>query len=194
MNDTELINQILDGNMNAFTFLVNRYQKLVIHITGRLVQRQEELEDVCQEVFIKVYQNLGKYRNECKLSTWIATIAYNTGINYLRKFRKFDEVNPEDSVALRNLTDFRTENYETADLKRYIREQIELLPIQYRTVVTLFHLEEFSYQEIEQITGMPEGTIKSYLFRAKALLREKLKHIVDENSLKLVKEISNEKG
>lgn len=97
-------------------------------------------------------------------------------------------------MALRNLADFRMENYETTDLKRYIREQIELLPIQYRTVVTLFHLEEFSYQEVEQITGMAEGTVKSYLFRAKALLREKLKHIVDENSLKLVKEISNEKG
>jgi DNA-directed RNA polymerase specialized sigma24 family protein len=57
----------------------------------------------------------------------------------------------------------------------------------------LFHLDEFSYQEIEQITGMPEGTIKSYLFRAKAILKEKLKFVVDENSLKLVKEISNEK-
>jgi RNA polymerase sigma-70 factor (ECF subfamily) len=54
-------------------------------------------------------------------------------------------------------------------------------------------LEEFSYQEIEQITGMPEGTIKSYLFRAKALLKEKLKFVVDENSLKLVKEITHEK-
>ena len=193
MNDTELISQILDGNMNAFTFLVNRYQKLVVHISGRLIQRQDELEDVCQEVFIKVYQNLGKYRNECKLSTWIATIAYNSSVNYLRKFSKFDEVNPDDSIALRNLADFRAVNYEVTDLKHYIREQIELLPIQYRTVVTLFHLEEFSYQEVEQITGMAEGTVKSYLFRAKALLREKLKHIVDENSLKLVKEISNEK-
>jgi RNA polymerase sigma-70 factor (ECF subfamily) len=193
MNDTELISQILNGNMNAFTFLVNRYQKLVVHITGRLIQRQEELEDVCQVVFIKVYQNIGKYRNECKLSTWIAAIAYNTSINYLRKFKKFDEVNPDDSVALRNLTDFKSENYETIDLHRYIRDQIELLPVHYRTVITLFHLEEFSYQEIEQITGMPEGTVKSYLFRAKALLKEKLKPIVDENSLKLVKEISNEK-
>lgn len=69
MNDSELINQALNGNMNAFTFLVNRYQKLVVHITGRLIQRQDELEDVCQDVFMKVYQNLGKYRNECKLST-----------------------------------------------------------------------------------------------------------------------------
>lgn len=193
MNDTELISQILSGNRNAFAFLVNRYQKLVVHITGRLIQRQDELEDVCQEVFIKVYQNLGKYRNECKLSTWIAAIAYNTGINYLRKFRKWDGVNPDDSVALRNLADFGSKSYETADLHRYIRDQIELLPVHYRTVITLSHLQEFSYQEIEQITGMPEGTVKSYLFRAKALLREKLKNIVDENSLKMVEEISNEK-
>jgi len=192
MNDSELISQILNGNMNAFTFLVNRYQKLVVHITGRLIQRHDELEDVCQEVFLKVYQNLGKYRNECKLSTWIATIAYNTSINYLRKFKKGDEVNPDDSAALRNLTDYRSENYEQTDLHRYIRDQIELLPVQYRTVITLFHLEEFSYQEIEQITGMPEGTIKSYLFRAKALLKEKLKFVVDGNSLNAVKEISHE--
>lgn len=191
MDDSELISQVLNGNRNAFTFLVTRYQKLVIHISGRLIQRQDELEDVCQDVFLKVYQNLGKYRNECKLSTWIATIAYNTSINYLRKFRKGDEVYPDDSAALRNLTDFRAVNYEQADLHRYIREQIELLPVHYRTVLTLYHLKEFSYQEIEQITGMPEGTVKSYLFRAKAILKEKLKFVVDETSLKTVKEITH---
>ena len=172
--------------------MVSRYQKLVVHIVGRLIQRQDELEDVCQDVFMKVYQNLGKYRNECKLSTWVATIAYNTSINYLRKFKKGDEVNPDDSVVLRNLTDFNSEDYERVDLHRYIHKQIELLPVHYRTVLTLYHLEEFSYQEIEQITGMPEGTIKSYLFRAKALLKEKLKFVVDTNSLKTVKEIRNE--
>lgn len=178
--------------MNAFTFLVNRYQKLVVHITGRLIQRNDELEDICQEVFLKVYQNLGKYRNECKLSTWIATIAYNTSINYLRKYKKGDEVNPDDSAALRNLADYKSNDFERTDLHRYIRDQIELLPVQYRTVLTLFHLDEFSYQEIEQITGMPEGTIKSYLYRAKAILKEKLKFVVDEDSLNLVKEISHE--
>lgn len=192
MNDSELISQVLKGNRHAFTFLVTRYQKLVVHITGRLIQRQDELEDVCQEVFMKVFLNLDKYRNECKLSTWIATIAYNTSINYLRKFKKVDEVNPDDSAAFQKLTEFKPGNYENADLHRYIRDQIELLPVQFRTVITLFHLEEFSYQEIEQITGMPEGTIKSYLFRAKAILREKLKFIVDEDSLKTVKEISHE--
>ena len=179
--------------MNAFTFLVNRYQKLVVHITGRLIQRRDDIEDLSQEVFIKVYQNLGKYRNECKLSTWIATIAYNTGINHLRKFKIGEAVNQDDSSISRSLTDFGSSNYEQIDLHRYLRDQIELLPVHFRTVITLFHLEEFSYLEIEQITGMPEGTVKSYLFRAKAILKEKLKFVVDENSLKIVKEINNEK-
>jgi len=192
MEDNELISQILNGNMNAFTFLVNRYRKLVVHITGRLIQRQDEIEDVSQEVFMKVYQNLGKYRNECKLSTWIATIAYNVSINYLRKFKKTDLTSQDDTSILRSLTDFKTDDYEQIDLHRYIRDQIELLPVHYRSVITLFHLEEFSYQEIEQITGMPEGTVKSYLFRAKAILKDKLKFVIDDNSLKIVKEISNE--
>ena len=190
MKDAELIYQVLKGNMNAFTFLVNRYQKLVVHITGRLIQQQEEVEDVCQEVFIKVYQNLGNYRHECKLSTWIATIAYNTSLNHLRKNKVMVEVNPDDHAALKNRSDYRMDDYERADLHRFIHQQIELLPVHYRTVLTLYHLEEFSYQEIEQITGMPEGTVKSYLFRAKALLKEKLKFLVDENSLKSMKEIN----
>lgn len=192
MNEAELIGQILSGNMNAFTFLVNRYQKLVVHITGRLIQRQDELEDVCQEVFLKVYQNLGKYRNECKLSTWIATIAYNTSINYLRKFKKGDTISSDEIPVMTNISDAGTVDFERIDLHQYVRSQIELLPVQYRTVLTLFHLEEFSYQEIEQITGMPEGTVKSYLFRAKALLKEKLKFVVDEGSLKRMKEITHE--
>jgi len=178
--------------MNAFTFLVNRYQKLVVHITGRLIQRQDELEDVCQEVFLKVYQNLGKYRNECKLSTWIATIAYNTSINYLRKFKKGDMISSEEMLTMPVISDAKALDFERIDLHQYIRSQIELLPVQYRTVLTLFHLEEFSYQEIEQITGMPEGTVKSYLFRAKAILKEKLKFVVDESSLKMVKEINHD--
>lgn len=178
--------------MNAFTFLVNHYQKLVVHITGRLIQRQDELEDVCQEVFLKVYQNLGKYRNECKLSTWIATIAYNTSINYLRKFKKGDMISSEEMLTMPVISDAKALDFERIDLHQYIRSQIELLPVQYRTVLTLFHLEEFSYQEIEQITGMPEGTVKSYLFRAKAILKEKLKFVVDESSLKMVKEINHD--
>ncbi len=193
MDDAELIGQILKGNRNAFTYLVNRYQKLVIHISGRIIQRQDDLEDVCQDVFVKVYQNLKNYRYECRLSTWIATIAYNTCIDHLRKSRNLRKSNFDDTVVFEKLTEFRPYEFERDDLFRYIREQIERLPVQYRTVLTLFHLEEFSYREITEITGMPEGTVKNYLFRAKALLKERLKLVVDENSLKYTEEISHEK-
>lgn len=192
MNDAELINQILKGNSNAFELLVNRYQKLVVHITLRIIQRQEDMEDVCQEVFLKIYENLKKYRHECKLSTWIATIAYNTSLNHLRRYKN-DQVKSDDPLSFERTTDVRIDEYEKADLYQYIRKQIDQLPLQYRTVLTLYHLDEFSYQEVEQITGMPEGTIKNYLFRAKAQLKEKLKFVVDENSLKFVEEISHEK-
>lgn len=100
------------------------------------------------------------------------------------------EENPDDHAALKNITDYRMDDYERADLHRYIHDQIALLPVHYRTVLTLYHLDEFSYEEVGQITGMPEGTVKNYLFRAKALLKEKLKFLIDENSLKPINKVS----
>lgn len=191
MDDKELIKHILNGNTAAFKHLVIRYQKLVVHITSKLINRNDDIEDICQEVFIKVYQNLGKYRSESKLSTWIATIAYNTSINHIRKFQKISEISIDATKDIYGKTPALNAVYEKEDLHKYIREQIELLPINYRTVITLFHLNEFSYAEIEEITAMPEGTIKSYLYRAKSILKEKLKQIIDENSLKHQIKIGN---
>ncbi len=183
MDEPELIRQVQNGNSNAFRYLVARYQKLVVHITGRVIQNQEDLEDVCQEVFIKIFKNITRFKGDAKLSTWIASIAYNTSIDYLKKYRKkeldFTDqlklVEGEDSGSLQGL--------EKKDLNRYIREQIELLPLHYRSVVTLYHLEEFNYKEIEEITGMPEGTVKSYLHRARQLLKDKLKFAVTDEVL-----------
>ena len=182
MNEPELIRQVQNGNSNAFRYLVARYQKLVIHITGRVIQNQEDLEDVCQEVFIKVFKNINRFKGDSKLSTWIASIAYNTSLDYLKKYRKrvldfTDKLKPENSDS------GLSQGLERKDLHRYIREQIELLPLHYRSVVTLYHLEEFNYREIEEITGMPEGTVKSYLHRARQLLKDKLKFAVTDEIL-----------
>ncbi len=193
MTDEELIKQVKNGNAHAFRFLVSKHQNLVLHIAGRIVQRNADLEDVCQDVFLKVYQHIEKFKGDCKLSTWIATIAYNSSISYLRKFRK------SEWQTVENLEDVRHEGavdydvVERSDLHRYIRGQIEFLPLHYRTVLTLYHLEEFSYQDIEKITGMPEGTIKSYLFRARKLLKEKLKSVADMQAQPLEKEVFHEK-
>lgn len=171
MTDSELVEQVLNGNSNAFRYLVSSNQQLVAHIVGRMVCRREDLEDICQEVFIKVYRKLGKFRGEAKLSTWIAAIACNTCISHLRK--KEWNIEIEDDRFYEKDEDVETPAtlMEKEELKKYLMQMIEQLPVTYRMVLTLFHLQEFSYREIAQITGMPEGTIKSYLSRARNLLR-----------------------
>ncbi len=180
MNDTQLVEQVLNGNENAFRFLVAKHQKLVLHVVGRIVQRREDAEDVCQEVFVKVFRKLNRFRGESRLSTWIATIAYNTSISHVRKQLRKEEDSYDERPRLisdENSGVFLQNCIEKEEIKKYLLELIEKLPMHYRTVLTLFHLEEFSYKEIEQITGMPEGTIKSYLSRARNLLKEKLEQV-----------------
>jgi RNA polymerase sigma-70 factor (ECF subfamily) len=180
MNDGDLVQQILNGNSNAFRFLVAKHQRLVAHIVGRIVQRREDVEDISQEVFMKVYRKLKLFRGDARLSTWIAKIAYNTSISHVRRLK--DERSYDETPALvANETDdtINRQGIEREEAKKYLLELIEELPVHYRTVLTLFHLEEFSYKEIEEITDMPEGTIKSYLSRARKILKEKLEKVVE---------------
>jgi RNA polymerase sigma factor (sigma-70 family) len=182
MNDAELVQQIIAGNENAFRYLVANHQRLVLHIVGRVVKQQEDVEDICQEVFVKVFRKIKKFRGESRLSTWIATIAYNTSISHIRgKARKQEElVDEEARLDLGKTDEWQVQGtVEKEEAKKILLQLIEKLPVQYRTVLTLFHLEEFSYKEVEEITGMPEGTIKSYLSRARKLLKDKLEKVIE---------------
>ncbi|MFV0267974.1 MAG: RNA polymerase sigma factor, partial [Draconibacterium sp.] len=164
----------------AFRFLVSKYQRLVVHVVGRIVQQQDEMEDICQEVFIKVFKTLSKFRGESKLSTWIATIAYNTAITHLRKRSRRGELSYNEEPKLIGMEADTGQNQqvvEKEEIKKHLLKLIETLPVHYRTVLTLYHLEEFSYREIVDITGMPEGTIKSYLNRARMILKGKMEKI-----------------
>jgi RNA polymerase sigma factor (sigma-70 family) len=182
MNDVELVKQVINGNNNAFRYLVANNQNLVLHVVGRVIHRQDEVEDICQEVFIKVFSKIKKFRGDSRLSTWIATIAYNTSITYVRKHKRRGEQSYDEQPLLIGLEKDDSLNQkviEKEEAKKYLMQMIETLPVNYRTVLTLFHLEEFSYKEIEEITGMPEGTIKSYLSRARKLLKGKLEKVVE---------------
>ncbi len=176
MQENYLIEQVRKGNTHAFRYIVANHQKLVIHIVGRIILEHDEIEDVCQEIFIKVYQKIAEYRGESKFSTWIAAIAYHYSLNYLRKKKRLNEILLDDDTSLLNVAIPHTPEqiFEKNEMKQSVKLLVERLPLAYRTVITLFYLEEFSYTEIVQITGMTEGTIKSHLFRARNLLKEKL--------------------
>jgi RNA polymerase sigma-70 factor (ECF subfamily) len=129
-----------------------------------------------------VFRKIKKFRGESKLSTWIATIAYNTSITHIRgRGRKQEVLTDEEArLDLGKTDDWLVQKaVEKEEVKAILLQMIEKLPVQYRTVLTLFHLEEFSYKEVEEITGMPEGTIKSYLSRARKLLKNKLEKVIE---------------
>lgn len=175
-NEEDLVHKISADDTKAFEILVKQYEKLVFHVVTRLVGDEQDKEDICQEVFIKVHKNLGKFKFQSRLSTWIATIAYHTAINYLKRHRKHDS-HPCTGTDLDNYyftNDDPQQILSKKDVNKYVNDLIEKMPEQYRILLTLYHLNEFSYQEIENITGMPVGTVKNYLFRARKLLKEKL--------------------
>jgi RNA polymerase sigma factor (sigma-70 family) len=176
-DERETIPKILDGNLRAFDLLVKQYERLVFHVCFKLVNDTNDAQDICQEVFIKVFKHLKNFNYQAKLSTWIAKIAYLTALNHIKK-NKRDSFDPYP-IDIENyhftLTDPESELI-GKDVNRYVNHLMAQLPHQYQLVLTLFHLEEFSYQEIEEVTGWPEGTIKSYLFRGRKVLKEKLEH------------------
>jgi len=171
------VSQILQGDSKAFRNFVDSYQRLVAHIVFRMVPEADR-EDICQDVFVKAYQNLKSFHFQSKLSTWLARITYNTCVNYLEKKRVplFDNQSKENQ-SLNHWPAEETSPYHEAEKKdtfSHLRDEIEKLPVIYRTIITLYHLDQMSYAEIGKITALPEGTVKSYLFRARKMLRRSL--------------------
>jgi len=182
--DEIIVRRILQGEQAAFRSLVDIHQPLVYHMINRLVDHEDDRQDVCQEVFLKVFRKLPSFRFQSKLSTWIATIAYRHTLNHLRRTKRAATTSL-DKVSMkiedhRPLADQQIDqNYITNQVHHMIRQ----LPEKYRIVLTLYHLEDMPYAEIAQVCDMPEGTVKNYIFRARKLLKEKLERIYKKEEL-----------
>ncbi|WP_442592035.1 RNA polymerase sigma factor [Pedobacter sp. AW31-3R] len=176
-DEKEVISRILRGDFRAFELLVKQYEKLVFYVVNRLVQHLEDKEDICQEVFIKVHQSLYKFKFQSKLSTWIARLAYLTAVDHVKRSKVGYLMDYPENIEDYHFTNHNPEaELLKKDTAAYVNLLIGQMPLLYRTVLTLYHLNEFSCPEIEQITGIPEGTVKSYLFRARKILKEKVEH------------------
>ena len=181
-DDQALISKVITGDEQAIRLLIKQHERLVAHMVGRLVKQNEDREELCQDVFVRIIEKLPEFSFQSRLSTWIATIAYRHAINHLRKYR----------IAHIELTENETwedrfvenENPETLlsenDMNDWIVKLIDRLPLQYKTVLTLYHLDGMNYAEIGVVTDMPEGTVKNYLFRARQMLKESVKNHLGE--------------
>ncbi len=183
MDDATLIAQVQAGQAHANRFLIEKYKNLVWHMVLRMVSQQEDVEDLCQEIFLRVFKDIGKFRGESKLSTWIGAISYNMCVTHLRKKGKNVLVPVEDYTPVTAgmpAEESADKAFDKNNMKKIVHKVIDSLPVQYRTVITLFYLEELSYKEIEEITGMPDGTIKSYLNRGRQAIRERIIKLIPD--------------
>lgn len=181
-DEQAFVSRVKNGDKQAFRLLIEQHERLVGHMVGRLIKQSEDREEVCQDVFLRIFDRISEFNFQSKLSTWIATIAYRHAINHLRKqkmeYREWpdDEAWSDRFVEVNNPEKLLTEK----DMEHWVLKLIDQLPSQYKTVVTLYHLDGMNYAEIGSVTDMPEGTVKNYLFRARQLLKEKVKTNLDE--------------
>lgn len=170
LSDHALIQAVLEGDLRAYEQLVLRHQDMVAHFVWRIVPQEQDREEVCQDVFLKVYLSLHKFRFESKFSTWLYSIAYRVAISSVRRRKHaFDDTTPVEPAG-----DPLDADAMNAEISRLIAREIDKLSLDERSIVTLFHIQEFSIDDIAAIVGKPPGTIKSLLFRARMKIKDQL--------------------
>jgi RNA polymerase sigma-70 factor (ECF subfamily) len=178
LTDIELIANAISGREDGFEELVRRYQRPITSYVYRMLSDYEAALDVTQEVFIKVYNSLGKYSSDYKFSTWLYRIAHNAAIDYMRR----NSVNPqsletetEDGTYQLQIESPRPtpeQEREHTEWRNEIEAVVNCLPAAYRDLIILRHSRDLSYDEIAEIANLPLGTVKNRLFRAREMMRE----------------------
>lgn len=191
LDDRKLVTLARGGREGAYRELLSRYQRPVFSLVYRMVRDRALAEDLAQETFVRVFNSLDSYDPAYKFSSWIFKIANNLAIDHLRK-RKFDTLSihgsphadsPEQEEETRITLKARGETPEAyvehRELGSHIERAIGELRPEYRTAITLRHLEGYSYEEIAKIMDVPLGTVKTYIHRARSELKERLAHLVE---------------
>ena len=178
-----------EGREPAFRELVRRYERPVFSLIFRMVRDRELAEDLAQDTFIKVLNNIDRYRPEFKLSSWLFKIANNLTIDHLRK-RRLDTVSMDGSPHAATAVEIEAtsfdvetrgetplEELESRELGSAIEQAISRLRPEYRSCILLRHVEGRSYEEIATTLDLPLGTVKTYIHRARHELRDALAHL-----------------
>jgi RNA polymerase sigma-70 factor (ECF subfamily) len=178
-DDRVLVQAVLAGAPGAFETLVRDYQRLCWHIINRMVRHPDDTRELCQDTFLRVHRYLHQYRFESALKSWIGQVAYSVARRHLERKRipLAEPVGDDDPIAQVELVsdgfDLEAASADN-ELGALLRAEIEALPPLQRTLLTLYHLDEVPIPEIANITGLAAGTIKSHLFRCRAVLRGRL--------------------
>ena len=191
MNKTEdlyYIEAVRNGNLQAFSVLVEKYQKLVYTLALKLLKKPEDAEEMAQDTFVKAYQKLDTYEVKSKFSTWLYSITYNACISELRKhrieFKSLEEQHISDQDELK-INDYYRE-VKKEDQEKYLNLALEKLPEDDQVLVTLYYYESQSMDEISVITGLTVSNIKVKIHRARKKMYEFLHEMLKEEIYSLL--------
>jgi RNA polymerase sigma-70 factor (ECF subfamily) len=173
--DQDIVEMLRGGALEAaFERLVDRYERKVYRLCCSLLRDTDQAQDAAQESLVRVWRALAKYDQRASLSTWIYTITRNRCLTAIERRRDLDSLSDpavEHAAELSQAVDPESEQ----DHLAVLRELVEALPERFRRVLTLFYYEERSVAEVAQMLGLPEGTVKTNLHRARAALGERLR-------------------
>ena len=181
-SDQLYIDKVLQGDTNAFAYLINNYKDMAYTVAIKIVKSHEDAEEVAQDSFLKAYEKLDSFKGNSKFSTWLYTIVYRNSITKIRKKK----------VATSDIDDYVMDNYsegsefpqieaiKNGEQQKYVREAIDRLPEKDALLITLFYMNESSVEEIEQITNLTQSNIKVKLFRARKKLNTELSFLLKE--------------
>jgi RNA polymerase sigma-70 factor (ECF subfamily) len=176
--DRDLVATAVIGIEGSFEELVRRYQRPISAYVYRMVGNYESALDLTQEIFIKVYSSLDRYRAEFKFSTWIYKIAHNAAVDYLRRTSTREQSlvvgheGDQFDLPIESTRLSPEQESEQRERRGEIETVVRALPGNYRELVILRHSQDLSYEEIVEVTGLPLGTVKNRLFRAREMMRQ----------------------
>lgn len=179
VNDEELVKKVKNGDVDAFEEIIAKYEKKVFSLIFNVIKNENEIEDLAQEVFIKIYKNIDKFQGKSSLYTWVYRITTNVCLDYIKKRKEIiyidEKIQFEDGemdMQLSTNEKLQDELYEEKELKEKLKKSINKLPENQRMMIILRDIKGLSYEEISKILSMKLGTVKSQINRARLKLKE----------------------
>jgi len=184
LSDQQIIESVRDGNQSDYSIIVDRYKNKAFSLLNRMLRNEQDAEETLQDCFLKAYKSLNSFKGEAKFSTWFYRIVYNTALTKLSsKKRKIENEMSSVDEHFDLKSDYDYNVSERKDMSEFINELVNKLPEKHSAIISLFYLDEMSYEEISKVLDISISNVKVMLHRSRNALRDL---IIDKN---LVKEL-----
>ncbi|MCD8492842.1 MAG: sigma-70 family RNA polymerase sigma factor [Geovibrio sp.] len=178
MGDALVVEKVIDGDAASYELLIRKYQSKLFSTVLHMVKNRELAEDIVQESFLRAFRKLDTLNNRSQFYPWIKRIALNMALNHFEKEKRVLDVETEDdeSSFFENISSGESPEELTLkeEMKRYVRMFVDSLPDRLRVVIILREVEDMSYEEIAEMLNIPLGTVRSRLFNARNIIKERL--------------------